>query len=311
MTQQEGIHDPLHENFRDTWPGWATVESEPAIFSSLLNSIGVTDLTVEEVYSLDRDSLDSIAPLGLIFLFRWKDETDVAGVKREELYCPEDIWFANQVIENACASLALLNIVLNLDVNLGPHLTQFKDFTAEFSPPLRGLTLTNFTYLRQLHNSFAKRSEMLNADLSLMQDMKSKGRGRDDSGGEECFHFVAYIHKRGCLWELDGLKRAPVKLGDCKAEEWSVLAAEQIQARMARYQGEEEIRFNLLAICRSLEARRLADGEEESESALRERLVKEEEAARYAIRRRHDYTPLIQKMLALLNEKDVLRQFIE
>lgn len=51
--------------------------------------------------------------------------------------CPEDLWFANQVIDNSCASLALLNIILNVPgLEIGQHLTEFKNFTRDFSPPV-------------------------------------------------------------------------------------------------------------------------------------------------------------------------------
>jgi hypothetical protein len=71
---------------------------------------------------------------GLIFLFQWKKEPNEEEV---EMSCPENLWFANQVIDNSCASLALLNIILNVpDLEIGEHLTQFKQFTMDFSPPV-------------------------------------------------------------------------------------------------------------------------------------------------------------------------------
>lgn len=69
---------------------------------------------------------------GLIFLFTWRKDLNDEEV---EISCPENIWFANQVIDNACASLALLNIVLNSSqLDIGEHLTQFRQFTADLSP---------------------------------------------------------------------------------------------------------------------------------------------------------------------------------
>lgn len=58
---------------------------------------------------------------------------------------------------NACASVALLNIVNNVpDLELGPNLQSFKEFTKEFSPALRGDAIANFSFVKQIHNSFAR-----------------------------------------------------------------------------------------------------------------------------------------------------------
>ena len=40
-------------------------------------------------------------------------------------------------------------------------------------------------------------------------------RGKKSKGWEpeETFHFIAYVPVNGVLWELDGLRRQPVRLG--------------------------------------------------------------------------------------------------
>ena len=47
-----------------------------------------------------------------------------------------------------------------------------------------------------------------------MEAAKSK-RGTHGKGWEpeEAFHFIAYVPVNGVLWELDGLRRQPVRIG--------------------------------------------------------------------------------------------------
>jgi ubiquitin carboxyl-terminal hydrolase L5 len=112
---------------------------------------------------------------GLIFLFRWREDDP----DKQEPSCPEEVWFANQVCHlscnpqfdcsqltpypphqtnsNACATIALLNIVNNIpSIDLGENLENFKQFTKDFSPALRGYSIGNFEFARQIHNSFAR-----------------------------------------------------------------------------------------------------------------------------------------------------------
>lgn len=73
---------------------------------------------------------------GLIFLFKWQNKKN--GQPAPEVDDNPNVFFANQVINNACATQAILQILLNRDdIEIGQELRNFKEFTADFPPDVR------------------------------------------------------------------------------------------------------------------------------------------------------------------------------
>ena len=72
----------------------------------------------------------------MIFLFKWQ-QTDTPTenlVKDSRL---DEIFFARQVITNACATQAIVSVLLNCtheDLKLGSNLSDFKEFAQAFDP---------------------------------------------------------------------------------------------------------------------------------------------------------------------------------
>ncbi|KAL1983079.1 hypothetical protein VTN96DRAFT_492 [Rasamsonia emersonii] len=248
--------DPLvlaAESDRGTWNGFCEIESEPALFNVMLREFGVKGIKVQEVVSLD-DGMMSLLPkpvYGLIFLFRWRE--DDPG--KQEASCPDGIWFANQTASNACASVALLNIVNNIEgIELGENLKNFKDFTTPFTPALRGDAIANFEFIKRIHNSFARTMDMLNSDLQLRNEamtrrsLSAKGQ-QDDNTSEAGFHFIAFVPVMGRVWKFDGLERQPQGLGPCSGDDWLELVKPELLARMTEYE-EDQIEFSILSLVR-------------------------------------------------------------
>ncbi|KAJ5738273.1 hypothetical protein N7493_001428 [Penicillium malachiteum] len=233
---------------KDTWNGFCEIESEPALFNVMLREFGVKGVKVQEVVSLDEEMMAFLnQPIyGLIFLFRWREDDS----ENQEAICPDGLWFANQTANNACASVALLNIVNNIpNIDLGENLQHFKDFTKDFTPALRGDAINNFEFVKRIHNSFARKMDILNADLQLRSESKSKKRskGQDDNETDGSFHFIAFMPAMGQLWKFDGLERQPQALGKCSEDDWLELARPNLLDRMAAYE-EGQIEFSILGV---------------------------------------------------------------
>lgn len=150
----------------------------------------------------------------------------------------EKIFFAKQVIQNACATQAILSVLLNAnhqDIQLGSTLTDFKDFTQSFDAYNRGLALSNAGQIRTVHNSFSRQTLF---ELDNSKNQKD----------EDVYHFISYMPIDGRLYELDGLKEGPIDLGAIgEQQNWLDVVRPVIEKRIQKY-SEGEIHFNLMAI---------------------------------------------------------------
>ncbi|KAJ4862186.1 ubiquitin carboxyl-terminal hydrolase, family 1 domain-containing protein [Trichoderma breve] len=221
---------PLTTTDIEEWEGWVELESEPAFFNTILQDLGVKDVKVQELFSIDQSWLDTLLkPIyGLIFLFQYTSDADESEGEDET----GSLWFANQTTNNACATFALLNIVMNApNIELGDKLREFKKETKDLNTVLRGHAVSNNKFMRSIHNSFTRRMDHLNADLCLE-------------------HAVSHTKIDGYVWELDGLRSKPHRIGPIASQEtcWTNIARPQIEGRILQYE-ESQIAFNLLALC--------------------------------------------------------------
>jgi ubiquitin carboxyl-terminal hydrolase L5 len=319
---------------------WCTIESDPGVFTCLVESIGVSGVEFDELWSLDDDSLQHLCQsskvYGLIFLFKWQasEQEDQRPTLEEE----HDLFFAKQTVTNACATQAILSVLLNTPcleedqsteplIQLGPVLSTFKAFTSSFPPDLKGMAIGSSEEIRTAHNSFARIDPFLSDE-----DTKKSTKIDDDSN---VFHFIAYIPKNGHVYEIDGLKSGPIVVGSYTniaeeavasgGEAWLSVARLAIQERIERFSS-SEIKFNLMAVVRdrridlqsSLE-NIILTGEtlhnEEDVIFVRDKLAALEEKRnmwkRENERRRHNYLPFCVELLKALARSGKLTQITQ
>ncbi|PSN62487.1 cysteine proteinase [Corynespora cassiicola Philippines] len=225
--------EPVTELDKQTWQGWCEIESDPAYFSVILREMGVKNVTVREVFEMDPEYIKATVPQplhALILLFRHRP----VETENQEKDCPAHIWFANQMpAQNSCATLAMTQAVLNNPLlDIGEHLNQFKLFTQDMTPYQRGEAFASFDFVKKIHNSFAKKMDLLENDKHLAHKVRraqKHGHRRiddspssDDSSAsleDNAHHFIAFVPVDGEVWKLDGMDAQPTKMGSYKAEE--------------------------------------------------------------------------------------------
>mmetsp|Transcript_49403 Transcript_49403/g.96589 ORF Transcript_49403/g.96589 Transcript_49403/m.96589 type:complete len:385 (-) Transcript_49403:109-1263(-) len=275
---------------------WCTIESDPGVFTALVEAFGVKGVEFTECYSLDDETLTSLSEegvYGLIFLFKHGgEETPEAGGTENTGHAeygtllsgddvPPGLFFARQVTGNACATQAILSILLNAapaeddgtstvssslavgDLRLGRTLAELREFTRHFDAGLRGETIGASSDIRTAHNSFARQEALVGDD----------GPKSNEGEQEDVFHFVAYVPyppPRSAsvaegggevevlateCYELDGLQPGPVRVtckgggdeGSPALPSWLRTARSAIQTRIAKYPP-GEVKFNLMAV---------------------------------------------------------------
>jgi ubiquitin carboxyl-terminal hydrolase L5 len=294
---------------------WCTIESDPGIFTEMLESLGVPDVELREVYTLDDLQIDEGTPIyGLIFLFQWIGEVQRqhAATKEplQEESIPPGLFFAHQVTTNACATQAVLSVLLNQpDLPLGKVLEDFSSFTASFPPNLKGVAISSAEEIKTIHNSFARPE-------ALWEDPGARKQTSPDKG--EAFHFVAYIQKEGTVYELDGLQKGPIVVGPvpdtASGSTWLDVAKQALQERMTA----GHVKFNLMAVTadpRVAIRKQLEAVDDDSRQALAAQLaVHDQQREQWKLenqRRRHNYLPLCIQLFKELAKTGTLPELVD
>lgn len=232
--------------------GWLELESDPGLFMLLLDDFGVKNVQVEEIYDITKPFDGPV--YGFIFLFRWIEERrsrrkifDQNDMFLKEEGVVNNIFFAQQMVPNSCATHALLSVLLNCPkISLGDTLARLKADTVGMTPENKGWAIGNTPELARAHNSHAMPQAKRCVEKNSASASVTSGRYAG-----EAFHFVSYVPIHDRLFELDGLKPYPIDHGPCvNDEDWTEKFRKVMTERLG-VAGDEpchDIRFNLMAL---------------------------------------------------------------
>mmetsp|Transcript_17464 Transcript_17464/g.37745 ORF Transcript_17464/g.37745 Transcript_17464/m.37745 type:complete len:379 (+) Transcript_17464:142-1278(+) len=233
---------------------WCTIESDPGVFTSLIESFGTKNVEFTELWSLDDDSLshlvrpmegvENAAVHGLIFLFKWqsqsgsddKEEDSSRGTPLTGDDVPEGLFFAKQVTHNACATQAIMSVLFNAPNSItesddgDENATKQQHDDENGRRLVLGKTLSNFKSFTS-HFPADLRGEAIGSSEEVRTAHNSFGRAEDAflsdpskpkrvaTDDDDVFHFIAYVpHEDGCVYELDGLQPGPIRIGSYKKD---------------------------------------------------------------------------------------------
>lgn len=272
--------------------GWNTIESDAGVFTELVEKFGVKGVEFEETFEVSPEALsqygDDLYGAVLLFKYRGSEYQQQKDKPFDGEYVSDDapggLFFAHQIIPNACATQALLSLLLNQPdaVDIGEELREFRGFVADFDAGLKGETISNSDMLRFAHNSFSR-------PTPFVKDDEPEDRDEEKDG---LYHYVAYVSHQGGLWELDGLKPHPVLLGPAeRGADFGAKLATAVRSRMARRP--DDAQFVLLTMVRD---KRLSYADAGDAAGAAAEAEKRDRWHRDNVLRRHNFVGLVYEL---------------
>uniref|UniRef100_A0ACD5Z0M3 Uncharacterized protein n=1 Tax=Avena sativa TaxID=4498 RepID=A0ACD5Z0M3_AVESA len=221
---------------------WPPLESSPDVFNQFMWSLGVPQGEAEfhDVYGLDADAL-AIVPqpvLAVVFCFPDPPENptnppeEVLATATENKETSDDVYFIKQIesLGNACGTIALLHAVGNAyseSLLKNSCLDLFFKSTASMDPYERARVLEKDDDIARAHSLAASAG-----DTELPDDVEE--------------HYICFMALNGTLYELDGMKGAPIMHGSTSPESLLQDAVDIIKAIMHKIPN--SINFNIMVL---------------------------------------------------------------
>jgi len=222
---------------------WIPLESNPEVMTKFAHQLGVPkEWGFVDVYGTDPELL-AIVPkpvLALILLYPLSSKTaeydaqEETKIKESGQDVSNSVYHLKQCVSNACGTVALIHSIANNTDQIKMETGFLKKFIED-----------------SLNRTFEERGELLISEEQGIGDthekMAQEGQTKVPSDSEPVFHhFVAFVHKDGALYELDGRKPVPINHGPTSKDTLLEDAAEVCTSYMDR--DPVEVRFTMVAL---------------------------------------------------------------
>lgn len=221
---------------------WVPLESNPEVLTKYSRILGAKKGEWVDVFALDDDSLQVIPkPVNAVILLFpisesydkfCKENDESINAKGQEV--SKNLFYMKQYVGNACGTIGIMHSLANnvdkVQLEDGSTLKEFIVKTKEMTAKVRGEELEKFNRIASAHEKVA--SEGQTAPPPPEENLVT--------------HFVAFVHKDGSLYELDGRRVGPVNHGPTTPENLLKDAAVICKQRMEL--DPTEYRFTVVAL---------------------------------------------------------------
>lgn len=226
---------------------WLPLESNPDVMADFAAKLGLDTAVASfhDVLGLD-DELLLMVPqpvLAVLLIFPITKASQTAKKEEEERISQEGqevspkLYYMKQTIRNACGTIGLLHMILNnmdkVPVGAGSFLAEFHKATEDMDANERGKYLEEppkgAPDIEEAHREAASAGDTAAPDIDEEVDL----------------HFVCFVERDGCLYELDGSKARPINHGPATP---STLLKDSSKAVRAFIERADSNRFNIIVL---------------------------------------------------------------
>jgi len=226
---------------------WLPLESNPDVMNKFLIKMGISDeWRMVDVFGLDSEALAWVPRpvLAVILLFPCSERFYKHAAEQQKQIeangqkLSKDLYYLKQMVSNACGTIALLHCIANNTDRLEIKNEMFKKMLEDsknMTPEERGKLLQKPT------------TEITSMHAELAQEGQTEANPNDEVN----HHFVAFVHKDGDLYELDGRKEFPINHGPTSPDTLLEDAARVCKEFVAR--DSDDVNFTVMALASSAE----------------------------------------------------------